>query len=47
MFLIEANLQKTPLERIRVHDRALSAALALRDAVNKKYSIKVCGEFRP
>ena len=47
MFLIEANLRKTPLERIRVHDRVLSAALALRDAVNKKYAIKARRELQP
>ena len=35
MSLLEANLPRTPLERIRAHDRALAAALALRAAVDR------------
>jgi hypothetical protein len=33
--LLEANLRKTPLERIRAHDRALRTALALRQAMEE------------
>jgi hypothetical protein len=33
MSLLESNLRKSPLERIRAHDRALAAAIALRQAV--------------
>jgi hypothetical protein len=36
MSVVEANLRKTPLERIRAHDRALSLALALRQAMSEK-----------
>jgi hypothetical protein len=36
MSLIEANLRKTPLERIRAHDRALSLAMTLRKAMTAK-----------
>ena len=35
MSLLEANLRRTPLERIRAHDRALAMALALRAAVKR------------
>ncbi len=35
MSLLEANLRKTPSERIRAHDRALATALALREAVQR------------
>jgi hypothetical protein len=33
MSLIEANLRRTPWERIRQHDRALATALALKQAM--------------
>ena len=33
MSLVEANLRRTPLERVRAHGRALATALALRAAV--------------
>jgi hypothetical protein len=33
MSLVESNLRKTPAERIRVHGRALAAALALKEAI--------------
>jgi hypothetical protein len=33
--LLESNLRKTPLERIRAHDRALTAALSLRKAMEQ------------
>ena len=36
MSLLEANLRKTPQERIRAHSRALSEALALEKALAKK-----------
>jgi hypothetical protein len=36
MSVVEANLRKTPLERIRAHDRALSLALALRQAMKER-----------
>jgi hypothetical protein len=36
MSLLEANLRKTPLERIRAHDRALSMAMALRRAMRER-----------
>jgi hypothetical protein len=36
MSLLEANLKKTPLERIRAHDRALSMAMALRRAMSER-----------
>lgn len=36
--LLESNLQKTPLERIRAHDRALAAALSLRKALQQAYA---------
>ena len=35
MSLLEANLRKSPLERIRAHDRALATAMALREAVRR------------
>ena len=35
--LLEINLTKTPLERIRQHQRALNAALALREAMEKRH----------
>ena len=35
MSLLEANLRKTPAERIRAHDRALATAMALREAVQR------------
>jgi hypothetical protein len=37
MSLIANNLRKTPLERIRAHDRALKTAVELRNAVNQKH----------
>jgi hypothetical protein len=33
MSLLESNLRRSPAERIRVHGRALAAALALREAM--------------
>ena len=36
MSVVAANLTKTPLERIRAHDRALSLAMALRQAMTEK-----------
>ena len=36
MSLLESNLRKTPAERIRVHERALAAALALREATESR-----------
>ena len=36
MSLIEDNLLKTPLERIREHDRALRLALKLRKAMQER-----------
>ena len=36
MSLLESNLRKTPAERIRVHGRALAAALALRKATESR-----------
>ena len=36
MSLIEANLRKTPAERIRLHAIALRTALALRDAMRNR-----------
>jgi hypothetical protein len=41
MSALEENLNKTVLERIRNHDRALALALALRRAMEDRY-----GEFR-
>jgi hypothetical protein len=35
MSLLTENLRLTPLERIRQHDRALSAALALRRGIEE------------
>jgi len=35
MSLLEANLRKTPSERIRAHDRALATTMALREAVQR------------
>ncbi|MBI5394552.1 MAG: hypothetical protein HZA91_04570 [Verrucomicrobia bacterium] len=35
MSLVESALRKTPAERLRAHDRALAAALALREAMEK------------
>ena len=35
MSLLEANLRRTPSERVRAHDRALATALALRAAANR------------
>jgi len=37
MSLLEANLRKSPLERIRAHDRALAAAISLRQAVRDRH----------
>jgi hypothetical protein len=37
MSLIEDNLRKTPLERIREHDRALRLALKLRKAMQERH----------
>ena len=36
MSLVEDNLRKTPLERIREHDRALRLALKLRKAMQER-----------
>ena len=36
MSLLESALRKTPAERIRVHGRALAAALALREATERR-----------
>jgi hypothetical protein len=36
MSLIEANLRKTPQERIAAHERALAAATALRRTMEKR-----------
>jgi hypothetical protein len=38
MSLLLANLRRTPLERIRAHDRALSMAMALRQAMREKHA---------
>jgi hypothetical protein len=38
MSLLLANLRRTPLERIRAHDRALSLAMALRKAMRERYA---------
>jgi hypothetical protein len=37
MSLIEDNLRKTPLERIREHDRALRLAFKLRKAMQERH----------
>jgi hypothetical protein len=34
--LLLANLRRTPLERIRAHDRAVSMAMALRKAMRER-----------
>ena len=34
--LIEANLRKTPVERIRAHARALAMAMTLREAMRRR-----------
>lgn len=36
MSLIEANLRRTPAERVRMHARALALALALRERMNNR-----------
>lgn len=36
--LLESNLRKTPLERIRAHDRAVTTALALRSAMEESHA---------
>ena len=36
MSLLESALRKRPAERIRVHGRALAAALALREAAERR-----------
>ena len=36
MSLLEINLRKTPYERMRAHARALSAALVLRQAMERR-----------
>lgn len=36
MSLIEANLRKTPAERIRAHSRALATAFALREGMARR-----------
>ncbi len=36
MSLIESNLRKTPQERMRAHARALDAARALREAMERR-----------
>ena len=35
MSLVEDNLRKTPIERLRAHDRALTLALKLRKAMQE------------
>ena len=37
MSLVEANLRRTPLERMRQHDRALHTALSLRLAMKEQH----------
>ena len=37
MSLVEDNLRKSPLERIREHDRALRLAFKLRKAMQERY----------
>ncbi len=37
MSLVEANLRRTPLERLRQHDRALNTALLLRKAMKEQH----------
>jgi hypothetical protein len=36
MSLLERSLDRTPAERLRVHGRALAAALALREATERR-----------
>lgn len=36
MSLLESNLRKTPQERMQAHTRALDAALALRQAMERR-----------
>jgi hypothetical protein len=36
--LLLANLRRTPLERIKAHDRALSMAIALRQAMRERHA---------
>lgn len=36
MSLLESSLHRTPSERLRVHGRALAAALALREATERR-----------
>lgn len=36
MALLEANLRRSPAERIRRHSRALASALALREAMERR-----------
>jgi len=36
MSLLESNLRRTPAERLKVHARALAAALALREATERR-----------
>jgi hypothetical protein len=38
MSLLEDNLRKTPVERIKTHQRALNTALMLRKAVEKQHA---------
>jgi hypothetical protein len=38
MSLIEDNLRKTPLERVREHDRALRLAFKLRKAMQERHA---------
>ena len=37
MSIVEANLRRTPLERIRIHNRALRTARRLRSAVEQSH----------
>jgi len=37
MSLLESNLKKSPLERIRTHNRALATALALRQGMKHRH----------
>jgi hypothetical protein len=42
MSLLEANLRKSPIERIRAHDRALAAAISLREALRNQQDHAGC-----
>ena len=38
MSLLEENLRKTPIQRIRLHQQALNTAVMLRNAMEKKHA---------